>query len=80
MFSCEFCKISKNTFLTEHLWATTSGYMGRILLFNKLPMEKVFAIDIVCIAWDSLFSVSNNDYNYQIYFTILFENKFSQNH
>ena len=24
MFSCEFCKISKNTFLTEHLWATAS--------------------------------------------------------
>ena len=22
MFSCEFCKISKNTFFTEHLWAT----------------------------------------------------------
>ena len=20
MFSCEFCKISKNTFFTEHLW------------------------------------------------------------
>ena len=24
MFSCEFWKISKNTFLTEHLWATAS--------------------------------------------------------
>ena len=23
-FSCEFCEISKNTFLTEHLWVTTS--------------------------------------------------------
>ena len=23
-FSCEFCKISKNTFFTEHLWATAS--------------------------------------------------------
>ena len=22
MFSCEFCQISKNTFFTEHLWAT----------------------------------------------------------
>ena len=22
--SCEFCEISKNTFFTEHLWATTS--------------------------------------------------------
>ena len=24
VFSCEFCKISKSTFLTEHLWATPS--------------------------------------------------------
>ena len=24
MFSCEFCQISKNTFFTEHLWATAS--------------------------------------------------------
>ena len=24
MFSCEFGEISKNTFLTEHLWATAS--------------------------------------------------------
>ena len=25
VFSCEFCKISKNTFLTEHVWATASA-------------------------------------------------------
>ena len=25
MFSCEFCEISKNSFFTEHLWATASG-------------------------------------------------------
>ena len=24
MFSCDFCEISKNTFFTEHLWATAS--------------------------------------------------------
>ena len=24
IFSCEFCKISKNTFFAEHLWATAS--------------------------------------------------------
>ena len=24
MFSCEFCKICKNTFFTKHLWATSS--------------------------------------------------------
>ena len=25
VFSCEFCEISKKSFLTEHLWATASG-------------------------------------------------------
>ena len=24
IFSCQFCKTSKNTFFTEHLWTTTS--------------------------------------------------------
>ena len=24
MFSCEFCKVSKNTFFTEYLWMTAS--------------------------------------------------------
>ena len=24
VFSCEFCEISKNIFLTEHLWTTAS--------------------------------------------------------
>ena len=24
VFYCEFCEISKNTFFTEHLWATAS--------------------------------------------------------
>ena len=24
MFSCEFCEIFKNTFFTEHFWATAS--------------------------------------------------------
>ena len=25
VYSCEFCKISKNTFFTEHHWATASA-------------------------------------------------------
>ena len=31
VFSFEFCEISKNTFLLEHLWATAS------MLFKSLP-------------------------------------------
>ena len=32
VFSCEFCEISKNTFFTEHRWATASA------LSIKLPL------------------------------------------
>ena len=28
IFSCEFCKISKTTFFTEHLWTTASVLYG----------------------------------------------------
>ena len=34
VFSCEFCEISKNTFFTEHLWATASVYQT-FLFFMK---------------------------------------------
>ena len=37
MFSCEFCKISKNTFLTEHLWAT-----GSVIIMNYFLSVEVF--------------------------------------
>ena len=33
LFSCEFCKISKNIFFTEHLWATASEK-----IFNNVKM------------------------------------------
>ena len=38
MFSNEVCKISKNTFFTEHIWATASAYAMNLLLF--LILEK----------------------------------------
>ena len=31
VFSCEFCKISKNTFSTEHLRTTASSFLWRII-------------------------------------------------
>ena len=34
MFSCEFCEISKNTFLIEHLWATPSEHYFVNILFS----------------------------------------------
>ena len=33
MFSCEFCEISKNTFLTEHLRATVLADVSTVSVF-----------------------------------------------
>ena len=41
LFSCEFCKISKNTFFTEHLWTTASVFsltMGCLLTLPRPPV------------------------------------------
>ena len=37
VFSCEFCKIFKNPFLTEHPWTTTSDYITLNLKFFSQP-------------------------------------------
>ena len=35
VFSSEFCKISKNTFFTEHLWMTASDFIcGVLFIFS----------------------------------------------
>ena len=39
VFPCEFCVISKNTFLTEHLWATVSVISKDIQYFLKIKTE-----------------------------------------
>ena len=39
VFSCEFCEISKNTFVTEHLWMTVSAMR---LLFTCLKGSFMF--------------------------------------
>ena len=51
VFSCKFCEISKNTFFTEHLWATASGKVLQAQLsgvvlgkFVKPAMFVVFSI------------------------------------
>ena len=34
VFSCEFFKIPKNTFSTEHIWMTASGYKVSTHIFE----------------------------------------------
>ena len=41
VFSCEFCEISKNTFFTEHVWATASKKIQFIsILYIALVMHE----------------------------------------
>ena len=36
VFSCEFCKISKNTFFAEHLWMTASNFICHVLFIFSI--------------------------------------------
>ena len=41
VFSCEFCEISKNTFFTEHVWATVSAHYAHWLGISlKVPKSR----------------------------------------
>ena len=42
MFSCEFSKISKNTFFTEHLWTATSAFSFSEAATGGALWKKVF--------------------------------------
>ena len=42
VFSCEFCKISKNTFFTEHLWWLLL-YMLHLLARDKLTLNMMLS-------------------------------------
>ena len=41
VFSCEFCEISKNTFFTEHLWATASEKKEKRCYLRKIIFKTV---------------------------------------
>ena len=48
MFSYEFCKVSKNTFFTEHLWMTASVWCKTELdfWFKKCSSEATTRVDL----------------------------------
>ena len=41
LFSCEFWEISKNTFFTEHLWATASDFFKSMMAEPGLKMNAI---------------------------------------
>ena len=38
VLSCEFCKISKNTFFTEHLWTAASQLFKNTFFYRTFPV------------------------------------------
>ena len=43
---CEFCKVSENTLITEHLWMAVSGWLLLVSFlecFLYFPLSKIFA-------------------------------------
>ena len=57
VFSCEFCKISKNTFFTEHLWsiASVTTVMKACNFIKKRLEHRCFFLWIFQNFWDSFF-------------------------
>ena len=49
MFSCEFFKISKNTFFTEHLWTTDSEEQSVAIKQNR--KKKYISFSGFCITY-----------------------------
>ena len=47
VFSCEFCEISKNTFFTEYLWATSSVYITVHFILKDYQKDWVFILILV---------------------------------
>ena len=43
VFSCEFCEISKNTFFTEHVWATAS--IKSVCMSVMLHIQRNFVLE-----------------------------------
>ena len=58
MFSSEFCKIFKNTFFTEHIWATASAHVMNLLLFLILESVRMIIVLICCKNMTIIFSKS----------------------
>ena len=58
VFSYEVCKISKNTFFTEHIWATASAHVMNLLLFLILESVNMIIVLICCKNMTIIFSKS----------------------
>ena len=63
MFSCEFCKISKNIFFTEHVLATAS--INITILVKIILLSSTCSVRFTCQVFSCEFcDVSKNTYSY----------------
>ena len=56
VFSCEFCDISKNTFFTEHIWATASAQIDPDKIVNYFSVKSLKTVDRHQTHWFTLVS------------------------
>ena len=55
-FCIEFCEISKNTFFTEHLWATTSVSINSLIL-SSFPMTSFHLAEASLSSFSWLYTI-----------------------
>ena len=44
VLSCKFCEISKNAFLTEHLWATASVIQVKTFVIHYFFLQWLYVV------------------------------------
>ena len=57
VFSCEFCKISKNAFFTEHLWKTASDIIQLSLAIFPHKTISYFLVQHVLFSAKNIFFI-----------------------
>ena len=63
VFSCEFCEISKNTFLTDHLWATASRRLRPEILSYRWKWKQFFILMKLPANWYIKFYMTYKRWN-----------------
>ena len=58
VISCEFCEISKNNFLTEHLRTASSQIRSNILIISDVFVRRVYLFECIYKGKDTLWNFS----------------------
>ena len=58
VFSGEFCKISKNTFFTEHVWGTASRRFSTVDLMSMIALRRIIFFLSITTMYEPCFAMS----------------------